>query len=137
MGRGGGREGYEKYGGERSGRDCKHGFDGRSGGNNEAGRGMGRLDGEQPGEGVESGRDTEVERSKGEIVFWKSARDIILVPTSDVVIRPGPTEHSVIESLAQAHTEVNFPFPPLPPSLRTHVLSPHPPSPSPIPLDYY
>lgn len=43
------------------------------------------------GEGVEPGRDPEVERVKGEIVIWKSARDIILVPTSDVVIRPGPT----------------------------------------------
>lgn len=38
------------------------------------------------GEGVEPGRDTEVERVKGENGFLKSARDIILVPTSDVVI---------------------------------------------------
>lgn len=100
-------------------------FHGRSGGNNEVGRGMGdTLDGVRPGEGVEPGRDTAVERVKrGEIIFWKSARDIILVPTSDVVIRPGP------RALRHRINRI-----PIPSSLSTHpppTRSPHPSSPVP------
>jgi hypothetical protein len=41
------------------------GFHGRSGGGNEAGR-AGKEDRERPEEGVEPGRDPEVERMKGE-----------------------------------------------------------------------
>ena len=51
---GGASEGYEKYGSR---------FHGRSGGGNEAG-GVGREHGVRPGEGVEFGRDTEVEPEK-------------------------------------------------------------------------
>jgi hypothetical protein len=58
-------------------------------------------------------------REKGEIIFWKSARDIILVPTSDVVIRPGPR--------ALRHRINRIPFPPplhlsFPPALLIHPL---------------
>jgi hypothetical protein len=48
---------------------------------------MGRLDGVRPGEGVEPGRGTEVERVKGGKYILEVRWDIILVPTSDVVIR--------------------------------------------------
>jgi len=94
-----------------------NGFHGRSGGDNEAGRGEGK-DGVRPEEGVEPGRDPVVERMKGENGIWKSARDIILiVPTSDVVIR-----------LAQADTPSSTPasslYPLLPPRLLTQLFSP-------------
>jgi hypothetical protein len=68
-------------------------FDGRSGGNNEAG-GTGREDGVRPEEGVEPGREPGVEHMKGENGFWKSARDIILMLVFPYVRRrhlTGPT----------------------------------------------
>jgi len=80
-------------------------FHGRSGGNNEVGGGWGQLDGVRPGKEWSPAGIRRWSAWKGEYNNWKSARDIILVPTSDVVIRPGPTEHSVIESIAEPQAQ--------------------------------
>jgi hypothetical protein len=80
---------------------------------------MGRLDGVRPGEGVEPGRGTEVERVKGGKYILEVRWDIILVPTSDVVIR-----------LALQSTPSSVHLPPCLLSSNTHNSPPRP-------LDYY